>query len=144
MAALPLRRESQERSNARQLAGSGSGTEALPSPVGEKGAQVRRAEVEEGFGGDLPTPVAAEKMDQAMRGRDVGAHGVRRAAAVMLEIGCPLRRKRLGGMDQACGFVSHLRIIAASALPRNISSSEPWPPSRLRSARWPSASNPLG
>ena len=120
-------------------------TRRAPSPpVGEKGAQVRCAQVEQAVRRNLLAAIATEEMDQAMCRRDIGAHGMRRTAAVMLEVRRPLRRKRLGGMNQPCGFVSHLRIIAASELPRNISSSEPCPPSRLRSARWPSASNPAG
>jgi hypothetical protein len=42
---------------------------------------------------DLLAAVAAEEIDEAMRGRDISAHSVRRAAAVMLEVAAPTGRQ---------------------------------------------------
>ena len=42
---------------------------------------------------DLLTPMPAEEIDQPMRGRDIGADRVRRAAAIMSEMVSPARRK---------------------------------------------------
>ena len=70
--------------------------------------------------------IAAEKVDQPVRGRDIGANRVRGTAAVMLKMPGPasgkLARRMVG---QLCGSVSHLRIIAATLRPRNISNSDP-------------------
>jgi hypothetical protein len=37
-----------------------------------------------------------EELDQPMRRRDIGAHGMGRAASVMLEVGGPARGERPG------------------------------------------------
>ena len=38
---------------------------------------------------DLLTAMPAKEIDQAMRGRDIGTHRVRRAATIMSEMACP-------------------------------------------------------
>ena len=53
-------------------------------------------------------------------------------------------RRARGPDGRSSPGVSHRRIIAASELPRNSRSSEPWRPSRLCSLRWPSAIKPHG
>jgi hypothetical protein len=122
---MPVGGKIEERPNARKLAGRRSGTEAFSSALSEKCAKVRCADVEEAHFLDLFAPVAAEEPDQPRSSRDIGSHGVRRAATIMLKVICPARRKRLCGMNQLYGCVSHLRIIAARLRPRNISNSEP-------------------
>ena len=97
--ALLLGGVGQERAHARQLARRRRGAEPLPSPVGQECPKVRRAEAEQPCRLDLLATVAAEKLDQPVRRSDIGAHRVRRAAAIMLEIICPLRSKRLGRVN---------------------------------------------
>ena len=106
------------------------------SAVGEECPEVRSRYAGQRRGFDPLPAVAAKELDEAMRGRDVCADRVRGKSPVVLQIGGPARRECGRRMRiQACGMVSHLRIIAATLRPRNISNSEPWRASRLRSAR---------
>ena len=125
MPALLLGGVGEEGADAGQLARCGRCAEPLSPPVGKEGAKVRCCEVEQPRRQDFLPAISPEKVDQAMRSRDIGAHRVLRAAAVMLKIGGPLRSERSGRVSQCCGCVSHLRIITASVRPRNISNSEP-------------------
>jgi hypothetical protein len=43
---------------------------------------------------DLLSPMTAEEIDQAVGGRDIGAHRMRRSAAIMAQMAGPSRRKR--------------------------------------------------
>src|SRR5205085_11748287 len=94
--------------------------------------QVRGSRLEEvGWTDRLPA-IPAEEFNQPMRGCDIGAHRVHRTAAVVLEMAGPASGERARRMvGQFSGSVSHLRIIAATLRPRNISNSDPWRASRL-------------
>jgi len=125
MAALLLGRIAKEGANAGKLARGRGSAEPLPSPVGQERAKVRGTGLEQALGRNFLSTIAAEEVDQPVRGGDIGAHGMRRTAPVMLKIRTPLRRERLGGVNYGCGCISHLRIIAARVRPRNISNSDP-------------------
>ena len=47
---------------------------------------------------DLLSEVLSEEVDQAVRGRDISPDGVRRTAAIVLQVACPARRKGGGLM----------------------------------------------
>ena len=55
--------------------------------------QVEKAEPPDFF-----APVAAEEIDQPVGGGDIGAHGVRRAAAIVSEMASPPSREGPCGM----------------------------------------------
>jgi len=122
---LLLRGISKEGADAGKFARGGRGAEPLPAPVGEKGPKIGGFQIEEAGRRNLLAAISAKEVDEPMRGRHISAHGVRRAATVVLEMIAPLRRERGCGVNYACGCVSHLRIITASVRPRNISSSDP-------------------
>ena len=145
MAPLLLGGIFEERPHARELARGRRWTEPLPTPLGKKGAQIRGGQTDQVGRADRLCSIGAEEVNQPMRGRDIGANGVRGTAAIVLEMAGPASGKLACRMvRQVCGSVSHLRIIAATLLPRNISNSEPWRASRLNAWRCPSASRPTG
>ena len=88
----------QESANRRHFAGGGRGSKAPAPAIGEEGAQIRCMEVEKAETADLLTAMATEKIDQPVRSRDIGAHSVRRAAAIMGEITSPTRGKGSRGV----------------------------------------------
>jgi hypothetical protein len=87
MPALLLGGVGQERADPGQLARSRRCRQALSAALGKERAQVRRAEIEQRGRVDTLAPVETEEIDQPVRSCDIGAHRVRRPAAVMLEIG---------------------------------------------------------
>ena len=97
--ALLFRGEGQEGANRRHLPRRGRGAQPLASTVGKKCPQIRGMEVEQAEPANLFAAVAAEEIDQAVRGRDIGADRVRRAASVMSEIASP------ASCDGPCGMV---------------------------------------
>ena len=54
--------------------------------------------VEQSKPADLLPPMTAEKIDQAMGGRDIGAHRVMRTAAIMAQVTGPACRERASRM----------------------------------------------
>ena len=97
-----LRRERQECADGRHLARGGACAQPLPAPVGKEGAQVGRGDVDEAVLADFLTAVAAEEIEEAVRGGDIGAHGMRAAAAIVGEVtdgraGQVVLRSRVGG-----------------------------------------------
>ena len=99
MVALLLGSIGKECANTRQLPRRRRGAKALPPPVGKEGAKVGGGEVEQARVGNFLAAIVTEELDQPVRGSDIGADGVRRAAPVVLEIGGPLRRQRLGRVN---------------------------------------------
>ncbi len=77
----------EEGANARKLARRRSRAEPLAAALGEKGAQVGSPERSMVGRFDRPSSMPLEEVDQPMGGRDIGAHRVRRAPAVVLEMG---------------------------------------------------------
>ena len=70
--------------------------------------------------------MSRKEIKEALRGRDIGADGVRRTAAIILKMFGPASdelasRRRV----QFGAWVSHRRIIAARLVPRNINNSDP-------------------
>jgi hypothetical protein len=55
--------------------------------MGEEGAQVRRAKPEQSRRADLLASIPPKEIDQPVRGRHIGPYRMRRAAAVVLQIG---------------------------------------------------------
>jgi hypothetical protein len=64
--------------------------------MGEEGPQVGRIDAQEVDMSDQSASVVPQEIDQPMRRRDIGAHRVRRAAAVVLEMIGP------AGSEPAC------------------------------------------
>ncbi len=71
----------------------------MPAPICKESAQVHGAKAYQPRGTDFLSAISSEKFDQPMRSRDVSADCVRRPAAVVLQIGAPLRGERRGGMN---------------------------------------------
>jgi hypothetical protein len=87
MRALLLGRISEEGANAGKLACRGRRPQSLGAPMGEEGAQVRRAKPEQSRRADLLASIPPKEIDQPVRGRHIGPYRMRRAAAVVLQIG---------------------------------------------------------
>jgi hypothetical protein len=98
MTALLLGGIFEEGADSGEFAGGRRSAEPLPSPVGEEGAQVGGTKAKQRRIGDRLAAIAAEEIDQPMRCRNIGAHRMRGAAAVMLQIGSPLRGECAGGV----------------------------------------------
>ena len=92
--ALLLGGEAQEGAHRRHFARRRRRPEPVAAALGEEGAQVDRGEVDQAVAPDRFAAMPAEEVDQAMRGGDIGAHGVRRAAAVEGEMARPARGER--------------------------------------------------
>lgn len=67
----------QKCANAGQFASRRGRAEALPSPICEEGAKISRTETEQPIRCDFLASITTEKVDQAVGGRDIGAHRVR-------------------------------------------------------------------
>ncbi len=123
---LLLGREGQEISNGGKLARRGGRPKSLAPPFGEEGTKILSAQRQQQAITHCLATIITQEFDQAMRRRDIGAHGVRGAPAVMEEMARPALDESAGGMiDQFSGSTSHRRMIAARLRPRNISNSEP-------------------
>lgn len=86
----------EESADARQLTRRGGRAKALPPALSEESPQVRSGQAVQIGGINRPTPMPLEEVDQSVRSRDIGPHCVRRAAAVVLEMGSPARGQRAG------------------------------------------------
>jgi len=80
--------------DAGQLACRRRRAKALCAPLREESAQVRGAQAVQIGRIDRPATMPLEEFDQAMRSRGIRPHRVRRAAAVVLEMGRPARCER--------------------------------------------------
>ena len=83
----------EERPNRRQFARRRRCPEPAGAAISEEGAQVGWLQRQQCKAADLLAAMAAEEIDKAMRRRDIGAHGVRRAAAIVLQIAAPAGRQ---------------------------------------------------
>ena len=99
MPALLLGGIREESAHSGELARRRGGAEAVAPAIGEKGAQIDGAEVEQPRSLNLLAAVTPEEFDQPVSSGDIGAHRVGRAAAVVLEMGGPLRGQRLGRVN---------------------------------------------
>ena len=88
----------QEGAHSGELAGGRCGAEAAGSAIGEKGAKIGGVHARQRGRVDRFAAIASEEFDQPVSRRDVGAHGVNGAAAIVLKIGRPARSERLGRM----------------------------------------------
>ena len=86
MTAVALGGKAQESADARKLTRRGRSAEPLPSPLGEERAQVGRGKPKQGGRRDFLAPILPEEADEAVRGRDIGATGVGRPAAIVLQV----------------------------------------------------------
>ena len=99
MKALLLGRIGKESANTRKLTRCRRCAEPLPAPMGKECAEIGSAQIEQPSRPDQCTTIAAEEDDQPVGSRYIGANGVRRATAIVLEMSGPLRSKRLSRMN---------------------------------------------
>ena len=68
------------------------------APLGQEGAQVLSGDIEQAESPDLLAAILPEKVDEAMRGGDIGADRMRRPPTIMGKVRIPSRRKAARGM----------------------------------------------
>ena len=96
MTAIPLGGIFEEGADAGQLPRRGCRAQPLHPSSREEGAQVGSSEIAKLRVTDRSAEMLAEKIEKAMRRRDIGANRVKRTAAIVLEMVGPVRRERAG------------------------------------------------